>query len=119
MGAYDAIINRNVVTIYQGSTYRDTVTVEQTAGVPLNLTGYTVQSKIKLVSTGDTVNFTCSVPTPSSGVVQRSLSNALTVSLTPCVAGKYVWALQLTAPSGDVLPEIQGGAIVIAEVISA
>ena len=35
------------ILVEQGSTFSRTLTVEQTAGVPLNLTGYTFAGKMK------------------------------------------------------------------------
>ena len=116
MSIYDNIKNTNVITLNQGATYSDTVTVKQPEGTPVNLTGYSVSSRIRALSGALVAEFTCTVATPTTGVIARTLSNTLTAAMVPSEYVGHVWGLKLTAPSGAVLPEIQGGVMVIANV---
>ena len=119
MGDYDKIKETNVITISQGSTYNDTVTVSQSNGNPVDLTGYTVSSQLRTEDGVQVATFICTVATPASGVIARELTAEATAALTPTkkLIPKHVWGVELTTPSGDVLPEIQGGALVDIEVV--
>ena len=118
MGLYDEIKNTNLIKIPQGSDYSDTITVFQAGGLtPVDLTGYTVKSQLKSLAGELVAEFVCSVPTPANGIVMRSLPNSVTTIIVPVTTPKYVWGLQLTSPSLTILPEIQGGATVTAEVV--
>ena len=113
MGLYNNIKNTNVITISQGSTYSDTVTL---TGV--DLTTATVTSQLRKLDGTLAAEFTVTKTTPLSGIITRWLSSADTTALTPSTSPNYVWGVQYEI--GDtILPEVQGGALVIAEVVHA
>ncbi|MBU2539162.1 MAG: hypothetical protein KKH22_12070 [Proteobacteria bacterium] len=119
MNIYGPIINSNIITIAQGSTYRGTVTATETVGgAPLDLTGYTVRSQLRKVSGELVGEFACVISAPAAGIVTRTMDKAVTGGLTPATIVTHVWGLELTAPDGSVLPEIQGGAMVVREVVT-
>ena len=118
MSVYDLVKNTNLITIAQGSDYADTVTITQTSGgTALDLTGYTVASKLKTLNGALAATFICTIPSPATGIVVRSITGANTKLLTPATSINHVWGVQLTTPGGAVLPEIQGGAFVSPEVV--
>lgn len=118
MNIYGAIINTNIITISQGSDYAGTVTVTQTVGgAPLDLTGYAVRSFLRTVDGVLVGEFTCEISAPASGIITRTMDKAITAALTPATIVTHVWGMELTAPNGSVLPEIQGGAKVDREVV--
>jgi len=118
MSVYDLIKNTNIITINQGSDYADTVTVTQTAGgAAVDLTGYTVSSKLKTLDGSLAATFVSTIPNPATGVVVRSIAGANTKPLTPATSINHVWGIQLTSPGGALLPEIKGGAFVSPEVV--
>lgn len=108
---------QNIITVAQGSTYTDTVTLTQSNGSPLNLTGYTVRSQIRDAAGVLVGTFTCTVTDPTTGVIARSMAKTITAALVPSATIKHAWGIELTQPSGAVLPEIQGGVIVTPEVV--
>lgn len=88
-------------TVYQP----DSSTVE-------DLTGCTARGKIRSTPTDATVaaSFTCSIPTPTNGIVLAALSAATTAALTVTanttarrVATKYAYDLELEFPDGSVI----------------
>lgn len=110
-------LNQAVIPITQGSDYNDTVQVNQANGTPVDLTGYTVRSQLRSVTGSLAATFTCTITSPATGVIARKLTAIVTTALTVTSGAGYVWGVELTAPDGSVIPEIQGGALVIAEVV--
>lgn len=108
---------QGVIPIIQGSDYSDTVQVNQPDNVPMDLTGFTVRSQLRRINGGLAATFNCSVPVPTSGLIYRSLTSLQTAALLATPNITYVWGIELTAADGTVLPELQGGAGVTAEVV--
>ncbi len=118
MGKYDFIKTLNQITICQGSDYSDTITCNQSGGItPVDLTGYTVSSLLKTVDDVLVATFVCTIPDPALGVIHRSLTDSVTLLLNAYPTVEHVYGVQLIAPSGDKLPEIQGGALIIPEIV--
>lgn len=116
MNPYSKILAQNIITIMQGSNYTDTVELKQPDGTPLNLTGYTVRSQLRSLDGTKVKDFACAIDDPESGIIARTLPAEDTAELQPDVRPNHVWGLELTAPDGAVVPEIQGGTIVDVEV---
>jgi hypothetical protein len=91
--------------------------VNQIGGAPLNLTGYAARGQVRDMNGGLVASFACTIPDPLTGVVARTIPAAETALLTPGTNIQHVWGLELTAPSGSVLPEIQGGVMISPEVV--
>lgn len=117
MSIYAAVVTKNQITLMQGSTYTDTVLVEQSAGVPMNLSTYSVVSRLCDLNGTVVAEFACAIADPASGVISRSLTATATAALLPALGCNYVWGLELSV--GDVvLPEIQGGAKVEPQLVT-
>lgn len=112
-----ACTNRWVISITKGSTYKDYVTILDVDGNVFDLTGLTVNSQIRTLSGVLAGTFTCIVSNPTSGGINRILDKNTTELLTPALDVRHVWGIEVTALDGTVYPEIQGGVIVLDEVV--
>jgi hypothetical protein len=102
--------------IYEGDALRFTVTVKDSAGVPVDLTGYTAKAQLKTnFADASPVDFDCTITTPETdGVVSVYLSPATTAALT--AGSSYIWDFQLTSPDSDVRTYLAGDVTVVPEV---
>lgn len=94
--------------IDQGTTFNTTLTLSDQSGNPMDLTGYTAYSQMKkwYTSTANaTFNFTVTIPTPNTGVLNLSMSPAITSSLW---AGRYVYDVDIVDSSNNVTRVIEG-----------
>ena len=96
------------ITIDQGETYTNTNSVFLADGVTaMNLTGYTVASKMRKHYTSTaahTINTTITNPA-TAGLIDSSLSATETSAIT---AGYYVYDLEITSPGGVVTRVVEG-----------
>tara|TARA_Y100001951_G_scaffold48064_1_gene37896 strand:- start:96 stop:434 length:339 start_codon:yes stop_codon:yes gene_type:complete len=96
------------ITIDQGETYTNTNSVFLADGVTaMNLTGYTVASKMRkhYTSTAShTINTTITNPA-TNGLIDSSLSATETSAIT---AGYYVYDLEITSSGGVVTRVVEG-----------
>ena len=96
------------ITIDQGETYTNTNSVFLADGVTaMNLTGYTVASKMRkhYTSTAShTINTTITNPA-TAGLIDSSLSATETSAIT---AGYYVYDLEITSSGGVVTRVVEG-----------
>ena len=101
-----AVANFN---IDQGTTFSSTVTVKDSTGNPLDLTGYTATAKMALgysstrTRTDLTIEFTSDRTT---GGVTMSLTATQTAALE--APARYVYDLDITDSSGTVTRVIEG-----------
>ena len=101
-----AVANFN---IDQGTTFSSTVTVKDSSGSPLDLTGYTTSAKMALgyastrTRTDLTIEFTADRTT---GGVTMSLTATQTAALE--APARYVFDLDITDSSGTVTRVIEG-----------
>jgi len=80
------------ISIYTGTNFEQTYTLEDGAG-PINLTGYTIISKMKKHPTSlSSTTFSSSTVNVSAGRIKISLSPEQTIILKP---GKYVYDIIL------------------------
>jgi hypothetical protein len=90
----------------QGSFYRTYVTVTGTDGVALDLAGYTAAAQMrKSYSSSVAYSFQVSISSPSQGRVKVELTSAQS-RLIP--AGRYLYDLEVTDPSGEKLRVVEG-----------
>lgn len=81
------------LSIDQGSTFSSTVTVESSDGLTYNLTGYTARGQIrKTYSSSTYVAFSASIPSPTSGEINLSLTATQTAALKP---GRYQFDVEI------------------------
>lgn len=118
MGIYDSVKNDNLITIQKGSTCNVSVTIKDEDGVVIDLTGYTTRAQLKTLAGATVGTFDITVSAPTTGVVDMQLISSVTTLLTVSDYVQHVWGLELTQPSGDIYPEIQGGAIIDPEVVT-
>jgi hypothetical protein len=87
------------IVVLQNATYRMQLTVTQSGGTPINLSGYTIDSDICGSIDGEQVaTFIPTIVSAASGVFQLTLPPATTSGLEP---GSYKYDVSATAGSGD------------------
>ena len=102
--------------IDQGSDFALEFVVKE-SGSAKNLTGYAARAQIRPTAASSTLTatFTCTIETPTNGVVKAALASATTAALTP---GRYVYDLEIHTTGGTeiVTRLLQGDVTVSAEV---
>lgn len=98
------------LTVRIGDTETVTLTIKNSAGNPVNITGrtYTAQIRSKPDSSTVLATFTCTITNAAGGVVTATLSATTTAALT---AQKAVWDLQEI--NGSVVTTLIGGTVTI------
>jgi len=98
------------ITIDQDADYTETVTVKDSTGTVVDLTGQTVTSKLRKthLSTSAT-RFTTAIVSATVGTASITLTDTVTSGLTE---GRYVWDLTTTTSAGLVTRRIEGRATV-------
>ena len=96
------------ILIEQGSTFTRTLTIEQTAGVPLNLTGYTFAGKLKrnFADANAAATFGLTVANVAAGTVTWTLTSAQTDALAPQV---HRYDIEMTATSSGAVTRLLEG----------
>lgn len=107
------------ILVDQGSTYSLALTYKDSAGVAINLTGYTAAMQAR--DTVNTPTTVLSLSSPSSGIVITGATGLITITMTATqtrdlIANTYVYDLEITSGAGVVTRLIQGSLIVSAEV---
>lgn len=104
------------ITIEQGATFTEQWEWQDSAAVPVNLTGYTAKLQIRalpdaaspaLVTLTDTAGITLGGAT---GIITPTITAAVTLTLPIVSALRY--DLRMTAPSGKVTRLVKGSASV-------
>lgn len=102
------------LSIYKGDAVKFTVTVKDSNGSAVDLTGYTAKASLKANYSDDSpVDFVCTISNAAGGVVSVYLSPSTSSSLS---LSDYIWDFQLTEPSGDVRTYLTGDVQVTPEV---
>ena len=110
-----AMPNNYDLVVYEGDALRFTLTIKDSLGAAVNLTGYTAKAQLKTsYSDSSPIDFVVTIPTPANGVVSVYLAPATTAALIP--GSSYIYDLQLTAPGGDVRTYLKGDVSVLPEV---
>jgi hypothetical protein len=109
-----ALPNNYDLAIYKGDFVELYVTVKDSNGVAINLTGYVPKAQIKtdydaVSATGE---FTCTL-TGVTGQVKIYLSSTASATLP---VGSYIWDFQLKRPDNDVRTYLTGDVTVYPEV---
>lgn len=98
----------------QGATYSNIITVAASNGQPLILTDYTVKSQMrKSYQTSTAYNFTSSVYEATNGKIRLQLT-AEESRVIP--AGRYLYDVEITSPSGNRTRVVEGIVTVIPEI---
>ena len=87
------------IVVLQNATFRMQLTVTQSGGTPINLSGYTIDSDIcGLTEHQEVATFIPSIVSAASGIVQLTLPPATTSGIDP---GRYTYDVSATQPGGD------------------
>lgn len=101
------------IIIDQGTDFSTAISLTDSSGVNLNLTGYSAASQIrKTHSSSNSTAFTCTLTTANS-TLTLALNNSVTAAMS---AGRYVWDAELTNSSGTVSRILEGMVTVTPEV---
>lgn len=94
------------LVVDQGTDFSSFVTLEDTSGAIVDLTGYTAAGMIRrtYLSTTST-SFTTSIPDPTSGEIKIQLDANTTGALK---SGRYVYDLEITSSGGAVSRVVEG-----------
>jgi hypothetical protein len=108
------MVSKANLAIYQGDDFAAVVTVYNGTATPPDLTGYTVQSQIRLgpADTNPDVVVEIATALHPPNTINLSIPRNITVQLS----GSYAWDLQLTAADGTVSTVIAGLVTVTPEV---
>jgi len=98
----------------QGATFNRILTVKENNSA-MNLTGYSVASKMRSTHDSSTVvgTFTCTISNASSGEVTMSMTSSTSAAIEE---GIYVYDLEITSGTGTVTRLLQGEVTVNPEV---
>ena len=94
------------ITIDQDADYTETLTVKDSAGDVVDLTGQTVTSKLRKTHlSSSSTAFTTAIVSATSGTCSITLTDSVTSGLTE---GRYVWDLTTTTSAGLITRRIEG-----------
>ena len=94
------------IFIDQGATFTTTVTVTDSNGDAVNLSGYSVAAQIrKTFLSSSATAFTATISNASSGEITISLTDTQTTALE---AGRYVYDVLITASGGTKTRVVEG-----------
>ena len=98
----------------QGATFNRILTVKENNSA-MNLTNYTVASKMRSTHDSGTVagTFTCTISDATGGEITMQMTNSTTAAIEE---GIYVYDLEITASSGTVTRIMEGNITVNPEV---
>ena len=98
----------------QGATFNRILTLKENNAV-MNLTGYSVASKMRSTHDSSTVvgTFTCTISDAANGKITMQMTNSTTAAIEE---GIYVYDLEITASSVTVTRIMQGNVTVNPEV---
>lgn len=99
---YDLVID-------QGSSFTIDITIKESGSVK-DLTGYSARSQLRSTKAASsaTASFTCSIPTPSNGVVKMELSPSTSSGIS---AGQYFYDLEIYTSSDAIVKRIIEGKV--------
>lgn len=94
------------LSVDQGTDFSSFITVEDTSGQTVDLTGYTARGQIrKTYSSTTSTSFTASVTDPSDGEIKIQLDATTTGGMK---AGRYVYDVQIVSSGGAVSRVVEG-----------
>ena len=98
----------------QGATFTRTLTVKENNSA-MNLTGYSVASKMRSTHDSSTVvgTFTCTISNASGGIITMSMTASATGAIEEAI---YVYDLEIASGSGTVTRLLEGEVTVNPEV---
>ena len=98
------------LTIDQDADFTQTLTVKDSTGTVVDLTGQTITSKVRKTHLSTTsYSFTTAAVSATDGTCSITMTDAVTTTLNE---GRYVWDLTTTDSSGLITRRIEGRATV-------
>lgn len=105
--------------IQQGETFSRLITIEDSLGVPINLTGYTARAQIRLTAQSTTIaaSFLCTFDADrSTGKITISLTDTQTSAITATgdtysVLSTYTWDLEIIV--GSTVTRLLNGTVTV------
>lgn len=106
------------IVAQQGSDYAVTLTYNNSAGSPVNLTGYTARMQVRRVASSPYLYLSL---TSSSGMTLGGAAGTVSISISASAlasipAGSYVYDVELVSAGGAVVKPIVGSFTLSAEV---
>jgi uncharacterized cupin superfamily protein len=109
-----ALPSNTDLVLYKGDYVEILLTLKDSLGAPLNLTGATPKAQLKSdYSDREPKEFTCTVTAAEEGKVRIFLPSSATSELLP---GSYIWDFQITAGDGNTRTYLAGDVTVYNEV---
>jgi hypothetical protein len=100
--------------IYKGDYVEMLMTLKDSTGAVMDLTGYTATARIRSnFSSTDYFGFNVTIPNPELGKVRLYMPTSTSTTLEP---GTYIWGFQVTNPNGDSRTYLAGDVTVYDEV---
>ena len=94
------------LTIDQDADFTQTLTVKDSTGTVVDLTGQTVTSKLRKTHlSSSSTSFTTAIVSATDGTCSITLTDTVTSGLTE---GRYVWDLTTTTSAGLITRRIEG-----------
>ena len=94
------------ISIDQGSDFSAVIGVQGADGLTLDLTGFTSRGQIRKTYTSrNSISFTTSIPDPTSGNIQISLTNIQTATMKP---GRYLYDVEIISTDNLVTRVVEG-----------
>jgi len=102
------------ITIRMGDTETISVTIQDSAGAAVDISGRSYAAQIRSNADDTTVlaTFACAVVSGPAGTLSATLTSTQTAALTP---GVGVWDLQETNPVGPVVTTLLAGQVTIVQ----
>ena len=99
--------------VERGSTFTSAVTVKDSDGVVFDLTGYSATASLAKgydSSFYDRTSFTCTISTPTTGVITLELTADQTNALE---SGRYVYDLEILRASDSTITRVIEGIVTV------
>lgn len=94
------------LVVDQGTDFSSFITLEDTSGAIVDLTGYTAAGMVRRTYKSSTsISFTTSIPDPTSGEIKIQLDSNTTSAMK---AGRYVYDVEITSSGGAVSRVVEG-----------
>lgn len=94
------------LVVDQGTDFSSFITLEDTSGAVVDLTGYTAAGMVRRTYKSSTsISFTTSIPDPTSGEIKIQLDSSTTTGMK---AGRYVYDVEITSSGGAVSRVVEG-----------
>jgi len=104
------------LVIDQGTSFALEVTIKE-EGVVKSLVNYAARAQMRLTKTNSSVagSFTCTLPTPSNGVVKMELTPSTSSAIA---AGSYFYDLEIYTASDLVVKRILEGKVTLTQEVT-